>query len=354
MNTAYINRIRTAVPVHDVHASYFAFMRDELSDERARKLFARMAERSGISHRYSVLGQHRIDDEGACPEHFYQRGKYPSTAARMRVYEREAPALAEQAVAGLELNGEAGSITHLIVTSCTGFVAPGVDQLLAKRLGLRADLQRTVIGFMGCAAAVPALRLAQATVCADQSARVLIVNIELCTLHLQETDDLEVALSFLVFADGCAAALVSAQPAGFEMGPFKTGSLPGTEGLITWHIGDHGFVMHLDGKVPGEIAAALRADGLSFLGGEGTQAIDLWAVHGGGRTVLDAVQTGLSLPEHALAPSRAVLDAFGNMSSATVMFVLSRMLESAGAGQRGIAMAFGPGMVVESFRFRAV
>jgi predicted naringenin-chalcone synthase len=129
--------------------------------------------------------------------------------------------------------------------------------------------------------------------------------------------------------------------------------------MITWTIGNQGFLMYLSGEVPGRIAGVLRqerarSDGDGLLQGSGTQAIDLWAVHGGGRTVLDAVEIGLGLPAEALRFSRGVLRDFGNMSSATVMFVLARMLAEGGAGRRGFAMAFGPGMVAETFQFSMV
>jgi len=349
MAIAHINRIATATPPHDVHEPYLAFMSKALPEGKSRTVFERMAARSGITHRYSVLHQKGMVEADAPPGGFYRRGAYPGTAQRMQVYAEHAPALAERAVTALNLDPE--SITHLIVASCTGFVAPGLDQLLAARLGLRADLQRTLVGFMGCSAAVPALRIAQATVLADKRARVLVVNLELCTLHMQETEDVETALSFMLFGDGCAAALVSAEEEGFALGEFRAALIPDTAGHITWHVGDQGFVMHLSGKVPGKITEALRADPDLVLRGEGTQSIDLWAVHGGGRTVLDAVQTGLSLRGEALAASRAVLSAHGNMSSATIMFVLAGMLETALSGQRGVGMAFGPGMVAETFRF---
>lgn len=285
---------------------------------------------------------------------FYRRGAFPSTAKRMQTYAVHAPALAERAVAVLKLQGREEEITHLIVASCTGFIAPGLDQVLAQRLGLRPDLKRTLVGFMGCAAAIPALRLAQACVLADPGARVLVVNLELCTLHMQETDDVEIALSFMLFGDGCTAALVTAEPRGLALEDFRVTQIPDTAELITWHIGDQGFIMHLSGKVPSKISDSLRSERDFVLRDERPQAIDLWAVHGGGRSVLDAVQSGLSLEQDALTPSRAVLAACGNMSSATIMFVLAGMLGTARAGQRGLAMAFGPGMVAETFRFSVV
>jgi predicted naringenin-chalcone synthase len=354
MTVAHINRIGTALPPHDVHEAFVSFMAPALVAGKPRTVFERMARRAGIQHRFSVLHRDGLVEADAPEAGFYRRGDYPSTKARMQVYEAHAPALAEQAVSALGIGDEAGAITHLVVASCTGFVAPGLDQLLARRLGLRPDLKRTVVGFMGCSAAVPALRIAQAAVLAEPAARVLVVNLELCTLHLQETDNVEVALSFLLFGDGATAALVTAETAGFALGDFVTATIPETEDHITWHIGDQGFIMHLSGQVPGKITKALREEPEMILRGEGTQAVDLWAVHGGGRTVLDAVQAGLSLPDDALAPSRAVLAAHGNMSSATIMFVLAGMLETAAPGQRGMAMAFGPGMVAETFRFAAI
>lgn len=351
MTVAYINRIGTAVPPHDVHISYVNFIRDSLPAGKARNVFDRMAGRSSIEHRYSVLHKDGLVQADAPDGGFYRRGAYPGTAARMRVYEREAPDLAGQAVEKLELCDEALRITHLIVASCTGFVAPGIDQILAKRLGLRSDLHRTMVGFMGCSAAVPALRIAQAAVVSDPEARVLVINLELCTLHLQETVDVQAALSFMLFGDGCAATLVTADPQGLALGDFKTALIPDSEDMITWHVGDQGFVMYLSGQVPSTISQALRQDFGGLLRGEGTQAVDLWAVHGGGRTVLDAVETGLRLPPEGLAASRAVLRDHGNMSSATIMFVLERMMRTGHGEKRGLAMAFGPGMVAETFRF---
>lgn len=351
MATAHLNKIATALPEHDIHEPYIAYMSDALVDTRAKDLFARMAARSGISHRYSVLGQYNIGPAEAADNHFYKTGAFPSTAERMRAYAKHAPDLAERAVRALDLGDDITRVTHLIFASCTGFVAPGIDQILAQRLGLPANLQRSFIGFMGCAAAVPALRNAKAIVESDPAARVLVVNLELCSLHLQETQDLEIALSFVVFADGCTAALVTADESGIALGVFQSALIPGTAEMITWDIGDTGFDMHLSGKVPGTISKTLKAD-QSVLQGEMPEAIDLWAVHGGGRTILDAVESGLSLNQGALHTSRHVLANYGNMSSATIMFVLREMLKTARSGARGLTMAFGPGMVVESFAFK--
>ena len=184
MKPAFINRIGTAVPPDDIHAVYRDFMAGAL-EGRERALFTRMADRAGIAHRYSVLPQDGMIEADEAREGFYRRGAYPGTAARMQAYALHAPGLAMRAVAALDR--PIRDVTHLILASCTGFVAPGLDQILAQHLGLRPDLQRLLVGFMGCCAAVPALRAAQAIVLADPAARVLVVNVELCTLHLQET-----------------------------------------------------------------------------------------------------------------------------------------------------------------------
>jgi predicted naringenin-chalcone synthase len=354
MTVACINRIGTAVPAHDIHAPFIAFAATLLDDERRRLLFERMAERAGIAHRYSIFQAGDIAAGEVDAGGFYRRGAFPGTAARMALYARHALELATQAVEALALGAALQRLTHLVVASCTGFTAPGLDLQLAERLGLKRDVERSMIGFMGCSAAVPALRAARHIVRSDPDARVLVVNLELCTLHLQETADLETALSFLLFADGCSAALVSGEESGLALDDFRNVVIPDSQALITWDIADHGFLMHLSGQVPVRILQALRADldsGDGILRGEGTQAMELWAVHAGGRTVLDAVEAGYRLPPEALRHSRAVLHSHGNMSSATIMFVLRAMLEET-APARGLGMAFGPGMVAETFRFR--
>jgi predicted naringenin-chalcone synthase len=203
---------------------------------------------------------------------------------------------------------------------------------------------------MGCYAAINGLKLARHIVRSEPGARVLAMNLELCTLHLHETTDLEEILSFLLFGDGCAAALISADPGGVRMDSFKAALLPDTAELIRWNIREQGFDMVLSGGVPGAIRSGLTQARSTFLNDEAP--IDLWAVHPGGRTVLDAVEGALELPPAALAVSRGVLNDFGNMSSGTVMFVLDRLMRDTAPGTSGCAMAFGPGLVAETMRFR--
>jgi predicted naringenin-chalcone synthase len=356
---AHVNRIATAVPPHEVHDAFVAFVAGTIPDSKRRQVFERMVSRAGIERRFSflepvLLPDGRITDTDG----FYGLDAWPGTGDRMARYERWAPRLACQAIAGLDLDeeGRAG-ITHLVVASCTGFMAPGLDQRIVAEIGLRPDVERTLVGFMGCYAAVNALRLAHHIVRSTPEARVLMVNVELCSLHFQRTEDLERLLSMLLFGDGASATLVTAEPHGLALQDFRAATIADTGHSITWRIGEQGFDMHLGGEVPGHIGRALAAelaDGAAdgLLRGRSPDDYALWAVHAGGRSILDAVEQGFALAPDALAPSREVLRAFGNMSSATLMFVLAAMMRQAYEGERaGFAVAFGPGLAAESFRF---
>ena len=351
--TACLNRIATAVPEHDVHEAFSAFAEQMLADPRLRTVFRRMVSRASIAHRYSFLdpqkGAAGVSSHDA--HEFYRRGNFPSTARRMELFEQSAPVLMRRAVDRLALSEkERSGITHVLVTCCTGLYAPGLDFEIVDHLGLSTNVERTMVGFMGCYAAINALKVARHIVRSEPKAGVLMVNLELCTLHFQETQELEQVLSFLVFADGAAASLISAREEGFALDSFKAVMVPRTRGLITWKIRNLGFDMLLSGQVPAELGRALHESELMAL----REGIDLWAVHPGGRSVLDAVENGLELPADALAASREVLSGYGNMSSATVMFVLQRLLQQAQSGQHGCAMSFGPGLTAETMRFHGV
>jgi predicted naringenin-chalcone synthase len=305
-----------------------------------------MAKMADIEHRYAVI------EPGPGPRDtvldtagFYRRGAFPSTAARMALYEPHALELAMRAVGALDPVG----ITHLIVGSCTGFSAPGLDFQIMRAAGLPDSTQRTIVGFMGCFAAVNVLKLADQIVRADPASRVMVVNLELSSLHLQEDfQNVPKMLSFMLFADGASAALVTAEPGGIALGGFQATVIPDTSDMITWHIGDTGFEMHLSGQVPGRIRRWLPEHGPKLLP---LRPPSLWAVHAGGRSILDSVQQGLQLKPDALRHSREVLRDYGNMSSATLMFVLNRILLDPDAQGPGLAMAFGPGLTVETFAF---
>ena len=347
---AYINALAGAVPEHDVHQLFIDWAKDQVEDERMRKLFLRMAERSGIEHRWSVLPPAPGGGTHDQPGGFYH-GEAPPTSRRMQTYAEAAPKLALAAIAKLRGQVELEGITHLVVASCTGFVAPGVDQIIARELGLEG-VERTLVGFMGCYAAVSALRTAYHIVRSEPEARVLAVTVELCSLHLQQTQQLESLLAQLQFSDGAAAALITSEPTGLEMSHLFSMQLEDSAELIQWQIGDTGFEMTLSGEGPGRIQHALADEEVrsTVYNGWGPEQISSWAIHAGGRSILDAAEKGLELPQGSLWASREVLARYGIMSSSTLMFVLSELIGRPDTG-KGVAIAFGPGLAAEGFHF---
>ena len=133
----------------------------------------------------------------------------------MGLFAAKAPELAAAAVDRLELGSERGGLTHLLITCCTGFTAPGLDLELVERCRLPPSIERTIIGFMGCYAAINALKLARHIVRSNPKARILIVNFELCTLHLQDTSDLAKLLTFLFGATAARRLLSVLSPMAF-------------------------------------------------------------------------------------------------------------------------------------------
>ena len=273
----------------------------------------------------------------------------PGTGARMAEYERAAAPL------GAEASGEAlrragvpaTRITHLVTASCTGFAAPGFDTALLRVLKLSPDVERTHIGFMGCHAAVNALRVARALATADPAARVLVCCVEVCSVHLQYGWDVGRVVANALFADGAGAAVVvSSEDAGCaRIDATASRLLADDPGAMTWSIGDFGFEMTLAARVPDLVEASLGAWLTPWLASRGVAPGDVasWAAHPGGPRVLDAVERALALPPSALDASRAVLREHGNMSSATLLHILDRLLTSPGATPC-VATAFGPGL----------
>src|SRR5690606_4712743 len=178
--TAWLNAIATALPPHEVHQKFLQYCPQLLTDDRSRRLFQRMAARAGVERRYSFLEPHP-DPEQLDRQGFYRAGHFPDTRRRMAFYEDHAFALARNAIDRLEL----GDITHLVITTCTGFYAPGLDHQIIEHYKLSPAVERNTLGFMGCYAAINALKLARHLLRSDASARVLVLNLELCTLHLQ-------------------------------------------------------------------------------------------------------------------------------------------------------------------------
>jgi predicted naringenin-chalcone synthase len=349
MTEVCITRIATATPPNDVHSTFLEYASGMLEDQRSRAMLNYLARRSGIDHRYSYILAPDTSTGLLDGDAVFRMENFPTTGKRMELFEHFAPQLLYCALDRLALSEEERRrIGHVIVTCCTGLYAPGLDFAAIQHLQLNPETDRTMVGFMGCYAAINGLKLARHIVRSQPDASVLMVNLELCSLHLQETRKLEEMLSFLLFGDGCAATLIQAGDSGLALDGFRAITIPQTRDLIEWRIGDLGFDMDLSTKVPGELRKALR-DCPTQVDPDGNN--ELWAVHPGGRAILDAVGDGLGLAPEKLSASRSILQSFGNMSSATVMFVLQELMRTAQPGQYGCAMSFGPGITAETMQF---
>ncbi|WP_430593119.1 type III polyketide synthase [Humidisolicoccus flavus] len=364
--TAKILSVGTAVPTNVLHQSTIRdlFAAQPNLGRLAQRLVRSAFDASAIERRHTAipdLANTADRNENATfvtgPDFVLQ---HPTTKQRNDVYIAEAPPLfAAAARNALEESGvRADEITHVVTASCTGFYAPGPDYRLVRDLGLSTRVERYHIGFLGCAAAFPALRAAERIVAAQPGSHVLVVCGELCSLHVRSSEDPEQIVAAAVFADGASAAVVSdSAPRGgrpaLELNAFATAITEQGEHDMRWIIGDEGFEMTLTAEVPRIIGREIIGAIEGFLD---PANIDAWAVHPGGKSILDRVEAGLDLDESALDDSRAVLRDYGNMSSATIMFILRRLLvdESLVDGSRIAGLAFGPGLTVEQARFTKV
>jgi alpha-pyrone synthase len=345
---AYLNHIACAVPPYERQGVFLESLSRWAGPSEVVEKLRQLVAGAEIDERYTVL------PEPFGPAGFYQPGAFPSTGERMKVYQREAPKLAAAAMEALRKQTERfDGVTHLIVTSCTGFYAPGLDIDVVRDHGLAPTVQRTVIGFMGCHAALIGLRNAKQIVESDPEAVVLMVNLELCSLHLQQTGRMDRLVSFLLFADGCAASLITSKPQGLRLDECTSHLSLADAERMAWHIEDSGFAMTLDARLPARIRQWFRASPeLTAVDRDPSQM--LWAIHPGGRLILSSVQDACGLSDAQMHLSREVLRRYGNMSSASIMFILRDLLKlEAGASepQSGRAIAFGPGLTVEMLDF---
>ncbi|MGD1916024.1 MAG: type III polyketide synthase [Phycisphaerales bacterium] len=315
-----------------------------VSPSRARAM-AQLFERTGIESRPMAIIEGRT-------QRFYN-GTVPDTEHRMREYQDRAPALAHKACErALErADAKADRVTHLVTASCTGFASPGVDIALMRSLGLSAETERIHIGFMGCHAALNALRTARAIALAEPEARVLVCCVELCSLHMQASQARGCAVADALFADGAAACVVAQSAHTEAPGLQRTASvlLPDSLQDMGWTIGQGGFTMTLSPRVPDVLASNVRPWVESLLAEEGLAIDDVpsWAIHPGGPRVLQSVAHAIGIAERATEASSDILKSHGNMSSATVLFILQRLLDGEDA-MPAVAMAFGPGLTGEA------
>ena len=351
-----ITAIGTATPTYrHRQEDIMRFMLDANNpDEKNRKLLPILYRRSGIETRYSVF-----------PDFSLTRGQWdffgnnctvPSLEQRMSLYNHEAVNLSANAINDCLQNTVGGitpiqAITHLITVTCTGISAPGLDILLMQKLNLSPNIVRTSVNFMGCYAALHALKIADAFCRADTSAKVMVVCTELCTLHFQKSNDVDAILSSTLFADGSAACLVTSEneTKGLEIKQFYSKVALNGQEHMAWQLSSNGFLMTLSNHVPKLIKEEIKnllESSLSQLNLT-IDKITNWAIHPGGKNILEAVEQSLGLSHEDLAKSYDILSNYGNMSSPTILFVLKEMMQEKKQGNI-FAVAFGPGITMES------
>lgn len=363
----YITDIATAVPRKSYsqdHARRFVTGLPRYT-EAQKSFLNRVYEGTAIEKRHTVVEDY--DKEPSEYEFFAQNAELepePGLEQRNDLFIQHARTLSIQAVQTLldsrpDLSPQ--SITHLITVSCTGFSAPGFDFDIMQQIPLSSSLHRFHLGFMGCYAAFPAMKLAHSICTADPAARVLIVNAELCSLHLQLKAETDIMVANALFADGVTATLMTAE-AGLAKGKnalalhgYASRVIDNSVGDMAWRIGSTAFDMRLSAYVPKFIQKNIGTvvDDLLHQVGHRREDVQTWAIHPGGRAILDRAAKALELKDGDLDNSFAVLREYGNMSSATIFFVLKRVLEQGNAGLI-FAAAFGPGLTVESAILEAV
>ncbi|WP_017257011.1 type III polyketide synthase [Pedobacter arcticus] len=340
----------------------FEFMKEahQLDGENARRLH-KLYQVSGIEHRYSVL-----NDFGAGKGNYEFFGNeaglepFPTTAQRGDIFQKTALNLCLSAIdhcfAKIK-SFDVKQITHLITVSCTGMYAPGLDIEIVENLGLKPNVERTCINFMGCYGAFNALKVADYICKAEPKAKVLIVDVELCTLHFQKENTLDNWLANSLFADGASAMLVQnetyAEEKLFEIDTFYTEVVTEARNEMAWKIGNHGYQMQLTNKVSKQIKSGIKGVAEKLL--EKAQLtfddIEAYAIHPGGRKILEVCDEVFDLDANQSEASYEVLKNYGNMSSTTIIFVLEELSRKASPQESGkniLSFAFGPGLTFES------
>jgi alpha-pyrone synthase len=332
-------------------------------DRTARLRLHRIYSRSGIESRFSVLEEFGKEEETANVLFHPSSHKTPeSVGGRMKLFEEFSVGLCRQAALkcfeGLT-DFNVASVTHLITFTCTGLSAPGLDIQLVEELGLNRNVERTCINFMGCYAGINALKTAYHISRSQKDAVVLLCGVELCTLHYREYESDDQLIANALFADGAAAAIVSASeklnPSGtsYELTSFYSEFEPSGKDEMVWRISEQGFDLKLSIYVPelikGSIAALMEK--LFTKSGIRKDEIDFFAIHPGGVKILEACEEALGVSHQQNEISYSVLRDYGNMSSVTLFFVLKKYMEQLDKKDNGknmLACAFGPGLTVES------
>ncbi|MBS7566206.1 type III polyketide synthase [Mucilaginibacter sp. Bleaf8] len=340
-------------------AYHFMVQAFGLNTDHAARLKS-IYDNSAIENRYSVIedfGADRADYTFFEPTADLE--PFVTTEKRMQAYQTHAIQIALQATRNCLANFNidvTSQITHLVTVSCTGMYAPGIDIDLVEQLGLPRTTERICINFMGCYGAINGIKTADYICRANPNAKVLVVSVELCTLHFQKHNTLDNWVANSLFADGSAVAFIenagnklTANP-GLELESFYSEFMPESRDEMAWYVGNTGFEMKLTSKVPKQIKKHIRnvTDRLLQKADLPIEQIGAYAIHPGGRKILEAVEEALDLPEESNGFAYEVLRQYGNMSSATILFVLQKMMYAGQlANQHILSFAFGPGLTVE-------
>jgi predicted naringenin-chalcone synthase len=330
--------------------------------EQQERMLSVLYRKSGVLHRHTSLPYETgfewlragTSDNPTSPS----QNLGPTTGERMQLFAELAPELALSASRNaLHSSGTTpDEITHLVIVSCTGFQAPGLDLALLAGLNLRPTSQRLQIGFMGCHGAINGLRATLAIADSNPQSRVLLCCTELCSVHYQLQWDANRMVAHALFADGAAAVVAGGDEpdanAAWRLAATGSCLIPNSQDAMSWIIGDHGFEMSLDATVPELILENLRPWLTEWLAGNNLSLdqIGSWAIHPGGPRILASIEQALGLSPERTAVSREILGQYGNMSSPTVLFIVNRLRER-DAPRPCVALGFGPGMFAEAALF---
>jgi predicted naringenin-chalcone synthase len=325
-------------------------------NEADRRKLAFLYRQSGIETRYSVIPDYSL---AADQWQFFPASEnlepFPSLEDRMQKFQQTATPLALKAIRDCLGKFSTNKITHLITVSCTGMSAPGLDLELMNLLQLPSNVCRIAVNFMGCYAVIQALRLADAFCIADKNANVLIVSAELCTLHFQKQPTTDNITSSLLFGDGSAAVLVTGDEnvKGLRIENFYSAVDEKGKKDMAWELSSYGFLMTLSGYVPELIEEDFaELTNKALINANLTkESITHWCIHPGGKKILEAVHNSLGFENGQLQHSYDILRDYGNLSSATILFVLKRIMSelSKNKQEKIFGAAFGPGLTMETF-----
>ncbi|MEI8366383.1 MAG: type III polyketide synthase [Parachlamydiaceae bacterium] len=352
--TATILSIETEVPSTFLSQEQFAEIASKhlnLLTPQARFL-ARIAKNSQINHRHTIIED--FFESGLRGSVFCYGEDNPKTAIRNEIFKKYAPLLAESVCdkALKQWGGDRQDITHVISVSCTGMIAPGIEFLLIDLLGLPQHVERLGINFMGCFGAFKGLAIAKALAMENPKHRILLVCTELCSLHFQSDINKDTLIANSIFADGAAAVVVGSSPnitetPLLEIHKQASMAIKDTKDLMTWECGDSGYLMRLSALVPSKIEMNVAPFISRLIGKENSFESYTWAVHPGGKSILEAVTRACNLEPEQLKPSWKILESYGNMSSPTFLFVLKEILKKSKAKEEIIGLGIGPGLSVE-------